>query len=1071
MRRLALALIVALTLSCSDGGTTGPKVEPVASVVVSPPTGSVGIGETLQLTATAKDAKGNVLSGRSFTWSSSQESAATVNSSGLATGVSEGTATITATCEGRSGSAAVSVVDLTPPAAPSDISAIPLSNTEIQVSWTDNSNKEDEFRIDRETVSEGVAGTSGGPARAFAQVGTVGPNVTTFVDTGLESATSYRYRVQACNENGCSDPNANQDEASTYAELVIETTSLPSAPVRVAFEQTLTSTGGDGTYTWSIASGSLPDGLGLNADSGTISGTPTALGVSAFTVRVESGDGQTANGNLALVVRIDCAAQSEIPESECEGLVAIYDSANGPGWEFSSGWLVDPSPCSWEEVYCEGGHVSFIELDDNQLVGTIPPEVGNFSSLRVLNLDYNQLSGGIPSALGNLTSLESLTLSSNRLTGPIPAELGNLENLRYLWLGDNQLTGSIPSELGELASLEFLYLSSNQLTEVIPPELGNLPNLDVLLLSSNQLTGVIPSEFGGLSKLGYLDLSSNQLNGAVPSELGNLQNLVILDLSSNQLGGPIPPELGSLSDLQELGLGSNLLDGSIPSELGNLQGLESLGLDSNQLTGAIPSGLGNLSQLRELSLHDNQLSGPIPSELGSLGNLERLSLHSNQLSDLIPLQVAQNGGRIQSTYGQDECTFAPPGNETLYMPRDSDYRAADLDGDLSICGLDLQPSFNCATQSQIPQVECEALVLLYDLTDGPEWDTSTGWASTPTPCSWYGVTCDSGSLGRLVLQENQLTGSIPAELGALSGLVTLDLYGNQLTGAIPVELGNLSDLHYLNLGSNSLTGGIPAELGGLANLDSLRLSYNELTGPIPAELSGLGRLEELQLLGNQLTGEIPSGLGNLESLRYLDLTFNQLTGPIPTDLTNLTNLVSLCLGGNHLTGPIPSDLGTLTNLGRLELRYNELTGPIPAELGSLSNLDALFLQSNHLTGPIPAELGNLSELSLLQLYENQLTGPIPAELGSLANLRNFILFGNELSGPVPLSVAQLGGLIQQKPAGGCQFVPPGNDGLYIPDTPDFRAADLDSDGYVCGVGFSAGSLSTSPMLGFSLLPR
>ncbi len=85
---------------------------PVASVTVSPASASVPAGQTAQLTATPKDAAGNPLSGRVITWASSNTSVATVSSSGLVTGKVAGSATITATSEGQSGTAAITV---TPP--------------------------------------------------------------------------------------------------------------------------------------------------------------------------------------------------------------------------------------------------------------------------------------------------------------------------------------------------------------------------------------------------------------------------------------------------------------------------------------------------------------------------------------------------------------------------------------------------------------------------------------------------------------------------------------------------------------------------------------------------------------------------------------------------------------------------------------------------------------------------------------------------------------------------------------------------------------------------------------------
>ena len=82
---------------------------PVASVTVSPASASVTVGLTAQLTATPRDANGNPLNGRSVTWVTGDPALATVNGSGLVMGVAAGSVTITATSEGKSGTAAVTV--------------------------------------------------------------------------------------------------------------------------------------------------------------------------------------------------------------------------------------------------------------------------------------------------------------------------------------------------------------------------------------------------------------------------------------------------------------------------------------------------------------------------------------------------------------------------------------------------------------------------------------------------------------------------------------------------------------------------------------------------------------------------------------------------------------------------------------------------------------------------------------------------------------------------------------------------------------------------------------------------
>jgi hypothetical protein len=109
--RLLSAVGVCAGLSCSDGSRpiSGPGPILVERVEVSPATGSIAVGATLQLSATARDASGNVLTGRIVSWSSDSPSLAIVSPAGLVTGDAPGLVTITATSEGRSATAQITV--------------------------------------------------------------------------------------------------------------------------------------------------------------------------------------------------------------------------------------------------------------------------------------------------------------------------------------------------------------------------------------------------------------------------------------------------------------------------------------------------------------------------------------------------------------------------------------------------------------------------------------------------------------------------------------------------------------------------------------------------------------------------------------------------------------------------------------------------------------------------------------------------------------------------------------------------------------------------------------------------
>lgn len=85
--------------------------------------------------------------------------------------------------------------------------------------------------------------------------------------------------------------------------LVLTTTSLPAAELAVVFEDSLSASGGDGEYSWSVTAGSLPPGLSLGMATGVVSGAPTvATGTFAFAVQVASGEGQTAERALSIDV-------------------------------------------------------------------------------------------------------------------------------------------------------------------------------------------------------------------------------------------------------------------------------------------------------------------------------------------------------------------------------------------------------------------------------------------------------------------------------------------------------------------------------------------------------------------------------------------------------------------------------------------------------------------------------------------------------------------------------------------------------------------------------------------------
>jgi len=84
--------------------------------------------------------------------------------------------------------------------------------------------------------------------------------------------------------------------------LNITSTNLPGGQVQVAYQTTLTASGGTPPYTWSVTSGTLPPGLALTVSTGQISGTPSTAGAFGFIVQVRDSAGQTASASLTINV-------------------------------------------------------------------------------------------------------------------------------------------------------------------------------------------------------------------------------------------------------------------------------------------------------------------------------------------------------------------------------------------------------------------------------------------------------------------------------------------------------------------------------------------------------------------------------------------------------------------------------------------------------------------------------------------------------------------------------------------------------------------------------------------------
>ena len=747
---------------------------------------------------------------------------------------------------------------------------------------------------------------------------------------------------------------------------------------------------------------------------------------------------------------------------DCKALLRARDRLVGAG---RLNWRADMPIERWRGVTVAGDppRAIALELRDAELDGTLPPELGALSALRVLALDGNALQGAVPAALGGLRALETLRLDRNRLTGRLPAQLGALAGLSVLRLGGNDFSGCPPPALRRVADHDL----DDALCLPLPDDSAGLAADAALLLTMrDSLTGDAAAldwsretpvnEWGGVTVAGApprvvaLNLSGAGLEGSLPPELAGLDGLVELRLGDNRLTGPIPAELGSLSRLTVLALDDNRLQGAIPGELAALAGLSVLRLGGNRLEGCPPPALranaGIDMPCLPLGAHRRALAGDAEALLSARDALAGSA--SLNWSEDIPVD-AWRGVSVSG---------APPRVTAL------DLADAGLDGRIpaGIASLDalaiLRLDGNALT-GPVPEAlaESERLVELglegNALSNPPPSRRRARAAFPAAPRFCRAAAGIGGGLladcSVLLAMRDALAGAVALNWsrgrplpewqgvrvsGAPPRVTALALPGMGLSGVLPPELGRLGRLASLRLEDNQLAGEIPAGLGNLEFLEELDLSNNRLSGPLPQSLFALERLSRLEVGDNDFI-RCPQISGNARALRdglfcmSVDNGLSRSPGdlaaamPLRVDATGLVaDAALLAAARDALAGSVALDWSPRVPVGAwrgvatggvpprviaLDLSHTGLDGRIPPELGGLTRLVALRLDGNRLSGPVPPELGGLRDLRELALQGNELSGPVPRELARLRYLRSLRLDDNNLSGRIP---AGLGGL-------------------------------------------------------------
>ncbi|XP_031474631.2 LRR receptor-like serine/threonine-protein kinase EFR [Nymphaea colorata] len=526
-----------------------------------------------------------------------------------------------------------------------------------------------------------------------------------------------------------------------------------------------------------------------------------------------------------------------------------------------------------------------------------------------------------------------------------------------------------------------------------------------LNLSGKALEGTISPYISNLSFLQVLDLSNDSFHGHLLMDFSRLPLLENLSIRKNNFEGLIPQTLSHCRCLQILSARDNQFYGSIPKSLGSLSELKDLKIRGNRLTGTIPVALANLTKLKWFSIADNQIQGTIPPELGSLTHLMAFSVQLNNLTGTLPESLFNLSALQVLSFATNQLVGHLPKDAGRFLPNlqglymGTNYFDGSLPASLSNATiLQVLTAESNKFSGPIPLElgslsQLRHLLLWGNMLTNVPGSRELSILTSFTRCRM---------LEEVYLSDNLLNGILPASVGNLTTTMSkLVLSFNQIEGTIPLSLANLTKLIALDLSSNKIKWLIPPNIGQMHSLEVLLIDQNALEGPIPLSFYQLVRMYTFNIGHNMLTGSISSSINNLTSLERLDLSSNNLSSTLPPGLCELKDLLELYLQDNSFTSHLPLGLGNFAMMINMDISANKLSGELPASLSKLQMLEYLNLSQNTFDGHIPEQLDHMLNLVTVDLSHNKLSGEIPKSLEKLQHIQVLDLSFNLLEGEIP----------------------------------------------------------------------
>ena len=944
------ATIVATAGQASGGAAVTVSAPQPTTVSITPSEVGLAVGESAQLAAEVRDQNGQVMTGVTVTWISSNTTAATVTSAGLVRAAAAGTATITATAGQASGTVEVTV-SLSP--RPTTVSVTP---SDVQLVVGESAQLAAAVRDQNRHIMTGATVTWASSSPAIATASSTGRVHGIAAGTATVTATAGSASGSAAVTVSPAPQPTTVSVTPSAVQLVVGNTAQLAAEVRDQHGQVMSGVTVSWTSGNTTAATVTSGGLVSAAAAGTATITATAgsaSGSAAVTVSLppQPTTVSVTPSDVQLTVGESAQLAAEVRDQNSQVMTGATVT-----WASSSAAIVTAS--STGRVHGVAAGTATVTATAGSASGSAsvtvspPPQPTTVSvtpsAVQLVVGDSAQLAAEVRDQNSQVMTGATVSWTSSSAAIATASSTGRVHGVAA---GTATITGTAGSASGS-ASVTVSPPPQPTTVSVTPSD------VQLVVGDSAQLAAEVRDQNSQVMTGATVSWTSSSAAIATASSTGRVHGVAA---GTATITGTAGSASGSAS--------VTVSPAPVPTTV-------SVTPSDVQLT------IGNTAQLAaEVRDQDDQvITGATVSWTSS--NATAATVTSGGLVSGAAAGTATVTATAGSASGSAAVTVSAPSNREALV---AFYNALGGSGWTSNTGwLSESPLGDWHGVT----TDSDGSVTALDL-------TNNGLAGT--------LPSELGYLANLVtlwLADNQLSGSIPTELGNLSNLASLSLGSNQLAGPIPTEIGNLANLTTLWLGNNRLTGSIPTQLGNLANLEYLSLYSNRLTGSIPAELGNLSNLRRLGLDSNRLTGSIPAELGDLSDLTRLWLQDNQLTGSIPTQLGDLSDLQRFVLSENQLSGSIPTQLGSLSDLERLYLHSNRLTGSIPAELGNLSGLVELKLDNNSLEGSVPSEIGSLTKLEKFTVNDNAaMAGELPAALTSLSALTEFNASRTSLCAP------------------------------------------------------------------------